>query len=62
MKKNLFTAFLFLFLFLSIDHLAAQEQARYSNQTNNAPTSESFQSTTFNGAWCWFSDHRAVYS
>ena len=38
-----------------------QQQARYSIQRNNAPTSESYQSFTFNGAWCWFSDPRAVY-
>ncbi len=57
MKKILFAAFLFLLL----NQLAAQQQARTSIEKNNAPTSESYQSFTFNGAWCWFSDPRAVY-
>lgn len=58
MKKNFIIALLFLF---PVSLVIAQKQARTSIQKNDAPTSESYQSFTFNGAWCWFSDPRAVY-
>lgn len=57
--KNLFLATI-LFLFFCI---TAQTQifAKQTQQKVNAPSSESYTSMTFNGAWCWFSDPRAVY-
>lgn len=55
------TFFVTLFLILTAGHLAAQRHARTSIQKKDAPTSESYQSFTFNGSWCWFSDPRAVY-
>ncbi|MCC5930760.1 MAG: glycoside hydrolase family 88 protein [Cyclobacteriaceae bacterium] len=48
-------------LLVSFNPLSAQQQARHTIQKSNAPTSETYQSFTFNGAWCWFSDPRAVY-
>ncbi len=50
-----------IFTILTFNQVAAQQQARTSIQKNDAPTSESYQSLTFNGSWCWFSDPRAVY-
>ena len=31
------------------------------NENNSAVSSECYQSLTFDGSWCWFSDPRAVY-
>ncbi len=56
--KNILIA---IFTILTFNLLAAQQQARTSIKKNSSPTSESYQSLTFNGAWCWFSDPRAVY-
>ena len=39
----------------------AGEFAKSSFKTKKGRHSESFRSMTFNGAWCWFSDPRAVY-
>ena len=57
MKNILLLIFTFFVFNLVSDH----QQARHSIERNNAPTSESYQSLTLNGAWCWFSDPRAVY-
>jgi rhamnogalacturonyl hydrolase YesR len=56
--KNILIATCLIFF---IKPLLAQQQARHTVERNNTPTSESYQSFTFNGAWCWFSDPRAVY-
>lgn len=39
----------------------SQDFVKQSLKTDDAPSSEEYQSMTFNGAWCWFSDPRAVY-
>jgi rhamnogalacturonyl hydrolase YesR len=39
----------------------AQSPVKTNLLTTEAPSSESYRSFTFNGAWCWFSDPRAVY-
>lgn len=38
-----------------------QDFVKHKIQSENALTSETYQSVTFNGAWCWFSDPRAVH-
>ncbi len=39
----------------------AQSPTKASFTATEAPSSEAYRSFTFNGAWCWFSDPRAVY-
>lgn len=39
----------------------SQTFSKHSFSTTDAGHSETYQSVTFNGAWCWFSDPRAVY-
>lgn len=39
----------------------AQTFVKSKLKKQEALSSEAFQSMTFNGAWCWFSDPRAVY-
>jgi len=39
----------------------AQEFAKSKIDKKTGNDSETYQSMTFNGAWCWFSDPRAVY-
>ncbi len=48
---------------LAIAHFFVQAQTFVPSSFTNtaAPTSETYRSFTFNGAWCWFSDPRAVY-
>ena len=41
--------------------LVAQKFVDHTLSNPQAPTSERYQSFTFNGAWCWFSAPRAVY-
>lgn len=42
--------------------VAAQgQQVKATIQKASGMDSESYQSATFNGTWCWFSDPRAVY-
>ncbi|MEQ8240337.1 MAG: glycoside hydrolase family 88 protein [Cyclobacteriaceae bacterium] len=51
-----------LLVFLSLQFSAqAQPFVKTKISKNSGATSESYQSMTFNGAWCWFSDPRAVY-
>ncbi len=39
----------------------SQTFVKHSFKISEAENSESYQSFTQNGAWCWFSDPRAVY-
>ena len=41
--------------------LAAQPFVKSKVDKSAGANSETYQSFTFNGAWCWFSDPRAVY-
>jgi rhamnogalacturonyl hydrolase YesR len=45
----------------SWQHLNAQRFAKAKIVEGTGSNSESYPSLTFNGAWCWFSDPRAVY-
>lgn len=48
-------------LLVCFNPLDAQQQARHTLTKKQTPASEAYQSFTFNGAWCWFSDPRSVY-
>lgn len=37
------------------------QQAKFKIRKETGKSSEAYQSMTFDGAWCWFSDPRAVY-
>ncbi|WP_046744703.1 BNR-4 repeat-containing protein [Kordia zhangzhouensis] len=39
----------------------AQNFVKHAVTSSKATSSEQYQSITFNGVWCWFSDPRAVY-
>lgn len=39
----------------------SQKLVKHKFTKSDPVTSESYRSVTFNGAWCWFSDPRAVY-
>ncbi|MFY0599466.1 MAG: glycoside hydrolase family 88 protein [Cyclobacteriaceae bacterium] len=52
---------LFLLLISTPQNVHSQLKSKHSLNAKNANNSESYQSLTFNGAWCWFSDPRAVY-
>ncbi|MEM6720715.1 MAG: BNR-4 repeat-containing protein [Bacteroidota bacterium] len=54
-------SFLVFCMFLLGVNVHAQEPAKHIFTKSDASSSEDFQSMTFNGAWCWFSDPRAVY-
>jgi len=56
-KTQLVLAVLFLISFSTM----AQKLVRTNFEKNSGIHSEEYQSFTFNGAWCWFSDPRAVY-
>ncbi len=58
MMRNSF-CMLFLFLFFISAH--SQKPSSHKIVNSSALSSESYQSMTFNGSWCWFSDPRAVY-
>ncbi len=58
MKK--ITLFVLLWL-LSVPFIFPQNLVKHKILKSKAATSERFRSMTFNGAWCWFSDPRAVY-
>lgn len=45
-------------LFLGLTNLYAQHEA---SEKNDGFPSENYTNLTFNGAWCWFSDPRAIY-
>lgn len=57
MKIRFFT--ISIMLFLSYYNCASQKNVKFN--TNTGADSESFKSFTFNGAWSWFTDPRAVY-
>jgi rhamnogalacturonyl hydrolase YesR len=48
-------------LVISSISLNSQNLAKTKIKTDTGIPSESYQSMTFNGSWCWFSDPRAVY-
>lgn len=50
--------FILLFFYIS---LFSQDLAKHSYSIKQAENSEKYQSFTENGAWCWFSDPRAIY-
>ena len=50
-----------LFAWMCALTLSAQPFVKSKNDKAPGMHSETFQSFTFNGAWCWFSDPRAVY-
>ncbi len=56
--KALFVCILLSPVFFS---LSGQDFAKTRITKDKGLNSESYQSMTFNGAWCWFSDPRAVY-
>lgn len=57
MRTSIFIASL-LFLLASVN---AQETAKVKERLSDGNNAETFKSFTFDGAWCWFSDPRAVY-
>jgi rhamnogalacturonyl hydrolase YesR len=53
---------LFVALCILLSSISAHtQQVKTSIIANTGADSESYQSVTFNGSWCWFSDPRAVY-
>ena len=52
---------IFILILISFSHLAPAQKAKTSFAKNTGTDSENYQSATFNGSWCWFSDPRAVY-
>ncbi len=44
-----------------VSHVAFGTFVKTKTLVNKGNNSETFQSFTFDGAWCWFSDPRAVY-
>ena len=57
MNKTIFL--LMVFIFSSI--LISQDLSKISLNKESGRNSETYRSFTFDGAWCWFSDPRAVY-
>ena len=53
--------YIFLLLMLGTSAIQAQDFVKSKLKKGEGLTSEAYQSMTFNGAWCWFSDPRAVY-
>ncbi len=59
---NKFRMVLFLVSLLALNHsLLSQELVTYSGKEEKGSESDRYLSMTSNGAWCWFSDPRAVY-
>jgi hypothetical protein len=56
--KTLIITFALILFAIQLD---AQQTAHHILVPNNAPSSGNYISMTDNGAWCWFSDPRAVY-
>src|SRR6185436_18199758 len=52
--------FIIPFLFI-VSEVRAQEQGVKNGKSTRVPKGESYVSFTDNGAWCWFSDPRAIY-
>jgi hypothetical protein len=59
MKMN--RKFFLLIFFISSSLLIAQDLTKVDLNKDSGSNSESYTSFTFDGAWCWFSDPRAVY-
>ena len=57
MKKSI----LFILFFICLSSLISQTIPEVDLITSDGNNSESYRSFTFDGAWCWFSDPRAVY-
>ena len=58
MKFNISFLLVLCFTFLP---LIGQDMARVSHDKTSGMDTETYTSFTFDGAWCWFSDPRAVY-
>ena len=56
MRLALFSVVLFI-----CNPLFSQDFVKHRILKNKHQSSETYQSMTFNGSWCWFSDPRAVY-
>jgi len=56
--KNIITILL---LSITINHLYCQDIARTKHDNKTGVDAESYASFAVDGAWCWFSDPRAVY-
>lgn len=54
-------AIAFLWLLIISTNIFSQGIVQPSLKTSNANPSESYVSFAGDGAWCWFSDPRAVY-
>ncbi|MFY0686708.1 MAG: glycoside hydrolase family 88 protein [Cyclobacteriaceae bacterium] len=52
---------LWLGLAFTFSGVMAQSYVKSSFSTKTARNAETFQTLTFDGSWCWFSDPRAVY-
>lgn len=57
-RNNFWAACFFCFMSLSV---AGSDFVKQKMAKTEAPGSAEYQSMTFNGAWCWYSDPRAVY-
>ncbi len=42
-------------------HIAAQENAKYRIKKTDKVAGQEYKPITFDGAWCWFSDPRAIH-
>ncbi len=61
MKIKFRTVVVLVVLFLLSGSLSAQKFVKTNTDKETGTHSEAYRSFTFNGAWCWFSDPRAVY-
>ena len=61
MKIKFRTVVVLVVLFLFSGSLSAQKFVKTNTDKETGTHSEAYRSFTFNGAWCWFSDPRAVY-
>lgn len=61
MIKSLFKTGLFIAALIVCLSINGQPYAKTKISNKEGHSSETYQSLTFNGAWCWFSDPRAVY-
>lgn len=60
MMKNYFTTIVWLCILSVTGYSQVPAKVKYV-QHKMAPTAQAYNTMTFDGAWCWFSDPRAVY-
>ena len=53
--------FLFLVFMITSTVLFSQDLLKVPLDKTTSHNSENYRSFTFDGAWCWFSDPRAIY-